>query len=96
MRGSLHDSVRSGIDLAHTIQLGSGFISIEVGTSMKAYKLRQPGLTNRGRPHTPWRHGTVYVPAPQAQTELPDVRDSDPACAIFTIILTITLTITLS
>ena len=59
---------------------------MELRIGETAYKTGQHGSTNfgAGRPYAPGRIGPVFVPAPPASPELPDVRDTDLASAVFT------------
>ena len=72
----------SGFPIRH----GSGSLETGLGIGETAYKTGQHGSTNRGagRPYAPGRIGPVFMPAPPAPPELPDVRDTDPASAVFT------------
>ena len=68
------------------IRHGSGSLGTELGIGETAYKTDQHGSTNRGagRPYAPERIGPVFVPAPPAPLELPNIRDTDSASAVFT------------
>ena len=67
---------------------GSGSLGMELGIGETAYKTGQHSSTNRGagRLYAPGRIGPVLMPALSAPPELPDVRDTDPASAVFTIV----------
>ena len=68
------------------IRHGNGSLGMELGVGETMYKTGQHVSTNRGagRPYASGRIGPVFVPAPLAPPELPDVRNTDPASAVFT------------
>ena len=85
----VHYAARSAVDMAFgfPIRHGSGSLGTGLGIGETANKTGQHGSTHRGagRPYAPGRIGPVFVLAPPAPPELPDVRDTDPASAVFTI-----------
>ena len=88
VRGPFHGLAGNNTDLAHTFQIGTGSISMEVGTSERKYKRRQPSPTNlRCRPSVLALAGRTG-PCTRAAfaDELPDVRDLNPASAVVTLI----------
>ena len=68
------------------IRHGSNSLGMELAVGKTEYKTGQHGSTNRGagRPYAPGQIGPVFMPAPPASPELPDVRDTDSARAVFT------------
>ena len=84
----VHYAAQSAVDMASgfPIRHGSGSLGTGLGIGETAYKTGQHGSTNRGagRPYAPGQIGPVFVPALPAPPELPDVRDTDPASAVFT------------
>ena len=81
----VHYAARSAVDMAFgfPIRHGSGTLGTGLWIDETAYKTGQHGSRNRGagRPYAPGRIGPVFVPAPPAPSELPDVRYTDPASA---------------
>ena len=79
-------SRKSERDGCRTESLHPGSLGMKLGIGETAYKTGQHGSTNRdaGRPYAPGQIGPVFVPAPPAPPELPNVRNTDPASAVFT------------